>query len=177
MLPVYLLLTWCSGKLASDALRSTWIPRIIVLMMLGGILFHSMLYGFTVNMMYSRDPRYAAETWMAENIKPGMTIIGIEPGYSLPRFPKEVTVVWRALWDFHGTQVGDIIDVKADYVVLGMSIPRRREMKERIGIFFTERGYEEFVVFKSELPFFGREIPNMHIINPCIVVLRRIENG
>jgi len=173
MLPVYLLLTWQAGKVGADWLAWRSIPKAVRVGTLVLILGYTLLYGLTVDVMYGRDPRYTAEAWMAKHIATGTTVLGIHPEYSLPRFPRGLAVERRALWNYQGEQIADITDVDAQYVVIGMSIPRRQRMRAQIETFFRERGYHEVASFKSRLPFFGAEIPDLHDINPLLVVLHK----
>ncbi|MGH8058020.1 MAG: hypothetical protein ACREOH_12420, partial [Candidatus Entotheonellia bacterium] len=173
MLPVYLLLTWQAGKVGADWLEWRSIPKAVRVVSLLLIMGYTLLYGLTVDVMYGRDPRYTAEAWMATHIPAGTTVLGIHPEYSLPRFPNGLALERRALWNYQGDQIADITDVDAQYVVMGMSIPRRQEMRATIETFFRERGYHEVASFKSRVPFFGAEIPDLHDINPLIVILHK----
>jgi hypothetical protein len=137
------------------------------------------LYGFTVDFLYARDPRYAAEKWIGEQMPAGARVLAVEPGYSLPRLPKSMAVTYRDLWDFHGNQVADITDVRADYVIVGMSIPRRartehwkvdRVKNVDVDAFLTERGYREVASFKTPLPAWGAEVPDIHVVNPRVAI-------
>lgn len=184
ILPVYVLCTWQAGKLASDLSDLKAIPRLVPRLVLAVILGHSMIHGFTVDFLYVRDPRYAAEAWIGDNIPPGAKVLAVEPEYSLPRLPKNIEVTYRDVWDFNGKQVADITDVQADYVVAGMSIPRRAEKKKwkvswvediDVDAFLTERGYQPIASFKTPLPVWGAEVPDIHVINPRIVIWKAVD--
>jgi 4-amino-4-deoxy-L-arabinose transferase-like glycosyltransferase len=174
MLPIYLVLFWFAGKLSADLLRSRAVIKFTFLAFILVSLCHSLLYGFSVNTMYVNDPRYHAERWIAKNIKAGSVVLAVEPDYSLPRLPKDLIVVKRDLWDFHGNLIDDIKDIPGDYVILGMSIPRRRERREDIAEFFRNNNFQEIASFQERLPFLVGEIANLHILSPRIIILRNI---
>lgn len=185
ILPVYLLLTWQAGKLGADLHDSKYMPRVLSTTLLFFVLGHSLVRGFSVDVLYTRDPRYTAEKWMEKNIPQGALILGVAPDYSLPRFPEGRQVVRRRLWDWNGNQIADITDINADYAVVGMSLPRRVQPSKwkkwgknhikdpKVEKFLRDRGYEEIVSFKSEVPFFGTEIADLHAINPRVVIWKK----
>jgi 4-amino-4-deoxy-L-arabinose transferase-like glycosyltransferase len=179
VLPAFLLLTWPAGKLAADLLATRVIPRPVPQVAIALLLGYSVLYGSTVNYLYARDPRYAAEQWIDAHVPPGATVLAVAPGYSLPRLPRHLTVTRRDLWDFNGKQIGDIRDVQADFVVAGMSIPRRAQKGKwkvpwmndvDVETFMRERGYQPVASFKTPLPSWGAEVPDIHVVNPRIVI-------
>jgi hypothetical protein len=174
VLPVYLLLIWPAAKLAGDALRRGPWQRGIVTAALALVFGYGVLQGLTVGMLYGRDPRYAVEAWMRQHLPPGTKILGVTPRYTLPRFPPDARVTHRGI-SFYSDLIAaaDIGDVDPDYVVIGMSIPRRRERPEVVERFFRERGYRQYREFRASLPPFGREVPDLHSINPRIVVFAR----
>jgi 4-amino-4-deoxy-L-arabinose transferase-like glycosyltransferase len=173
MLPIYLLLLWFAGKFSADLLSAKAKSRVLSVPLMAIVFIHSFLYGFSVNMLYVNDPRYNAEKWISENIESGSIVIAIEPEYSLPRFGQDYVILRRDLWDFHGNLIDDIKDIDGDYIVVGMSITRRRERKDEIEKFFSERGFQEIASFLSEFPVIGPVIPNLHILNPKIAILRK----
>jgi hypothetical protein len=173
MLPLYLLLLWFAGKLSADLLTSKSIGRIVWIPLIAIAFLHSLLYGFSVNGLYINDSRYEAERWLSQNIPPGSIILAIEPDYSLPRFKNDVVIVKRELWDFHGNLIDDIADIDSDFIVVGLSIPRRRERQDEVAAFFAERGFEEIAAFRSEFPWIAPEISNLHMLNPRIAILRK----
>jgi hypothetical protein len=185
VLPVYLLCTWQAGKLAADLVDVRAI-RPLPQLALAAVLGYSLLYGFTVDFLYARDPRYAAEQWIAERIPGGAKILAVEPAYSLPRLPKNVDVTYRDLWDFNGDQTADITDVGADYVVVGMSLPRRSGIEKwkvdwvktvDVDGFLTGRGYRAVASFKTPLPAWGADVPDIHVINPRVVIWQSIDES
>lgn len=185
VLPVYLLCTWQAGKLASDAWGLKAIPRWAPQLVLALILGSSLLHGFTVDFLYARDPRYVAERWIGEHIPRGAKVLAVEPGYSLPRLPKDLDLAFRSLWDFNGNLVADITDIPAEYIVIGMSIPRRSQSEKwkvkwvkdiDVDTFLTERGYQPIASFKTPLPSWGAEVPDIHVINPRVVIWKNV-NG
>jgi 4-amino-4-deoxy-L-arabinose transferase-like glycosyltransferase len=184
ILPVYILCTWQAGKLASDLVDTKAVPRLVPRLALAVILAHSLLYGFTVDFLYARDPRYAAEQWIGDNIPAGAKILALEPGYSLPRLPTGLEVTQRNLWDFNGRQVADISDVQADYVIAGMSYPRRAQKKKwkvpwikdvDVNAFLAERGYRAVASFHTPLPPWGADVPDIHVINPRVVIWKAVD--
>jgi 4-amino-4-deoxy-L-arabinose transferase-like glycosyltransferase len=184
VLPVYLLCTWQAGKLASDLTGVRAIPRPVSQVVVGLILGSALLYGFTVDFLYVRDPRYAAEQWIADHVPPAARVLALEPVYSLPRLPTTIAVTYRNLWDFNGNRIADITDVPADYIVVGMSIPRRSGTEKwkvdwvktiDVDGFLTERGYRPVASFKTPLPPWGAEVPDIHVINPRVVIWKTVE--
>jgi 4-amino-4-deoxy-L-arabinose transferase-like glycosyltransferase len=184
ILPVYLLFTWQAGKLASDAstLRSIprWAPQLVLAVVLGSSLVH----GFTVDFFYARDPRYVAEQWIQDNIPRGTKVLAMAPTYSLPRLPRDLDLAFRNPWDFNGNLVTDITDIPAEYVVVGMSIPRRSQSEKwkvkwvkeiDVEAFLTERGYREVASFKTPPPAWGADVPDIHVINPRVVIWKSVE--
>jgi 4-amino-4-deoxy-L-arabinose transferase-like glycosyltransferase len=183
VLPVFVLLTWHAGRLAADATRATTRWRPLARLGLALVLAHALVHGFTVDYLYARDPRYAAERWMAIHVAPGSTVLGLEPRYSLPRLPKDVHATYRRLWNFNGVLVADITDVPATWVVAGMSLPRRTGTKGwgvdfilpvDVDAVLRERGYEAVASFETELPFWAVDVPDLHTINPRVVIWRRV---
>jgi hypothetical protein len=182
MLPVFLLCTWQGGKLAADLLASRAVPRPVPQLVVGAILGWTVLHGFTVDYLYVRDPRYTAEQWIDQHIPRGAGVVAVEPHYTLPRLPKHLEVTYRRLWDFNGTQVGDITDVPAEWVVIGMSTPRRAHTEQwrvpwvqnvDVEAFLSERGYRPAASFKTPLPAWGADVPDIHVINPRVVIWKR----
>jgi hypothetical protein len=109
----------------------------------------------------------------------------VAPDYALPRLPKHLNVTYRRLWDYNGKQVADITDVPADYVVIPMSTPRRSHSEKwRVAwvknvdadAFLKDRGYEPVASFKTPLPAWGAEVPDIHVINPRVVIWKNV-NG
>jgi 4-amino-4-deoxy-L-arabinose transferase-like glycosyltransferase len=184
VLPVFLLCTCQAGRLAADLLAARAVPRWLPQAAVGVVLGSALLHGFTVGYLYARDPRYAAERWIAAHIAPGTRVLAVEPDYSLPRLPGHLEVTYRNLWDFNGRQVADITDVGAQYVVAGMSIPRRtgRErptfrLMRNIDVdgFLAERGYQPAADFPpTPLPRWAAHVPDIHAINPRVVVWKRV---
>lgn len=172
VLPLYLLLTWQAGKFASDLMDLKKIGRALSIILVSLVLVHSLVYGFSVDLLLARDPRYTAEEWMERNIPREATILAVDPDYSLPRFPQGRDVRYRTLWSDSGRET-NIMDLNPDYIVIGMSLPRRLERKSTIEAFFSERGYQPVASFKSEIPFGGAEIVDLHAVNQHIVVFRR----
>jgi 4-amino-4-deoxy-L-arabinose transferase-like glycosyltransferase len=174
MLPIYIPLLWFAGKFSSDLFssRSRFNSMWKVLIVL--ILLHSLFYGASVNTLYVNDPRYHAEKWINQNIPSGAIMLAVDPEYSLPRLPEDQIILKRDLWDFHGNVIDDIKDIDADYVVLGASIPRRRQRKDEVDKLFRENGFAEVASFGGEFPFWTAEIPNLHILNPRITILQKV---
>jgi hypothetical protein len=183
VLPVFVLCTWQAGRLASDALQTRWLPRPLPQLALAVVLGSSLLHGFTVNYLYVRDPRYAAESWIREQVPPGAKVLAVEPDYSLPRLPQTLDVTYRDLWDFNGRLLSDITDLDVDYVVAGMSIPRRSQpgkwkhvahIKDiDVNAFLAARGYEAVTSFKTSLPAWGADVPDIHVVNPRVSIWKR----
>jgi hypothetical protein len=174
VLPVYLLLAWSAGKLVGDGLAGGRLTRAATTTGIVAVLTYAVVQGFSIGALYNRDPRYTLEAWLRDNVTSGTTLVAIEPEYALPRFPPGLRVVTRRVWNYNGVQIADIDDVGADLVVLGMSVPRRVEQSDKVLGFLHERGYRLEVDFKSPVPRFGREIPDMHYINPRVAVFRRV---
>jgi hypothetical protein len=186
VLPVYLLCTWQAGKLAADALATRsmprWVPRVGLALIIGS----SLLYGATVHYMYAHDARYDAERWIGQHIPAGAKVLAIEPDYTWPRFPKHLDVAHRELWDFNGNRTADITDLGAEWVVVGMSIPRRgREISigprpkfvKDIDVegFLTARGYRPVGTFHTSLPAWGADVPDIHALHPRVVIWQRAD--
>jgi hypothetical protein len=184
MLPVFVLSTWLAGRLAADLLATRAIPRPVPQLVVAVILGSALLHGYTVNYMYVRDPRYAAEQWIDDQVPRGAKVLAVEPVYALPRLPRHLDITYRQLWDYNGNQLADITDVPADYVVIGMSIPRRAHTEKwRVSWvkpidaegFLSARGYEPVASFKTPLPVWGAEVPDIHAINPRVVIWKSRE--
>jgi 4-amino-4-deoxy-L-arabinose transferase-like glycosyltransferase len=176
-LPLYLLLTWPAARLLADALTMPRrLPRLATQAAAVLVLGYATLQAFSVGTLYNRDPRYAAEDWLRRTAAPGTVVVGIAPDYTLPRFPENVRVARRQVWDYVGTQVGDIRDADAELVVMGLSLARRVQDADKIDRFLRERGYRLAADFKAPLPLFGREIKDLAAINPRVGVFRR-ESG
>jgi 4-amino-4-deoxy-L-arabinose transferase-like glycosyltransferase len=174
VLPLYLLLTWLAAKLADDAAGGGRLRRGVVTGGLALALGYGVLQGLSVGMLYNQDPRYAAEAWMGQHLPPGAKVLAVRPNYTLPRFPREAQVTRREMRFYGGGErVADITDVDPDYIVIGMSIPRRRERPEVVERFFRERGYRQYLEFTSPMPSFGKDIRDLHSINPRILVFAR----
>ena len=173
-LPVFLLLTWYAGKFASDFIDAKNIPKAFPITIIGLILTHSLVYGFSVNIMLARDPRYTAEEWMERNIPAEAVILAVHPDYSLPRFPRGRDVRYQTLWHGRGDRrQANSIDFNPDYIVVSMDLPVRLKRQAEIEAFFKEQGYQEMASFKSETPFWGAEIQDLFAINQRIVIFRR----
>jgi 4-amino-4-deoxy-L-arabinose transferase-like glycosyltransferase len=178
VLPVYLLLTWLAAKLAGDTLGGGRLRRGMAMAVLTLVFGYGVLQGLSVGLLYTRDPRYAVEAWMRQHLPPGAKVLGVAPDYTLPRFPPGAKVTHREVRIYgDGGRVGDIADVDPDYIVIGMSTPRRRERPEVVERFFGEHGYRPYLEFTTPVPPFGREIRDLHSINPRVVVFARARPG
>jgi len=186
VLPVYLLFTWQAGKLAADVYDLKAIPRWAPQLGLALILGSSLVHGFTVDFFYARDPRYLAEQWIRDHIPRGTKVLAVEPTYSLPRLPKDLDLAFRNPWDFNGNLVADITDIPAEYIVVGMSIPRRSQSEKwkvtwvkdiDVDAFLTERGYRAVASFQTPHPSWGAEVPDIHVINPLVVIWQNVNGG
>ncbi|MGH8067440.1 MAG: ArnT family glycosyltransferase [Candidatus Entotheonellia bacterium] len=173
MLPAYLLLLWFAAKLCGDMWNTQTRFKIITRSLLCIIFASSLVYGFSANLAYSNDCRYDVEKWISQNIESGSIVLGLEPGYSLPRFPKNIIVLNRNLMDFDGNIIDDMRDVNADYIVLGMSIPRRQQKREEIRELFQKTGYQELKSFATKLPWWAPRIPNIHSLYSEIMILKK----
>jgi 4-amino-4-deoxy-L-arabinose transferase-like glycosyltransferase len=174
MLPIYIPLLWFSGKLSSDLFSLRSRSKVIWMILIMLILLHSLFYGASVNILYINDPRYNAEKWINQNVPSGSIILAIDPEYSLPRLPRGHIILKRDLWDFHGNVIDDFKDIDADYVILGVSIPRRRERKDEVDKLVSDNGFAEIASFGGEFPYWTAEIPNLHILNPRITILQKV---
>jgi 4-amino-4-deoxy-L-arabinose transferase-like glycosyltransferase len=173
MLPAYLLLLWFTAKFCVDIWNTKTRFKLITRPLLCIVFASSLLYGFSANLAYSNDCRYDVEKWISQNIESGSIVLGLEPGYSLPRFPQNITVLSRDLMDFEGNIIDDMRDVNADYIVLGMSIPRRQQKQEQIRELFQNTGYQELKSFATKLPWWAPRIPNIHSLYSEIMILRK----
>jgi 4-amino-4-deoxy-L-arabinose transferase-like glycosyltransferase len=173
MLPAYLLLLWFAAKLCGDIWNTQTRFKIITWPLLCIVFASSLVYGFSANLAYSNDCRYDVEKWISQSIKSGSIVLGLEPGYSLPRFPQNIIVLSRDFMDFNGNIIDDMRDVNADYIVLGMSIPRRQQKREQIRELFQNTGYQELKSFATKLPWWAPRIPNIHSLYSEIMILRK----
>jgi hypothetical protein len=82
-------------------------------------------------------------------------------------------VLSRDLMDFNGNIIDDMRDVNADYIVLGMSIPRRQQKREQIRELFQNTGYQELKSFVTKLPWWAPRIPNIHSLYSEIMILAK----
>ena len=80
ILPAYLLLTWQAGAFASDWLRTSRVVKVLAIVAMSLILTHSVVYGFSLNLLLSRDSRYTAEQWIEQNIPKDAVIAAHGPG-------------------------------------------------------------------------------------------------
>lgn len=165
ILPVYLLLSWQAGKLAADLLTCRKIPKLISTTGIFLILAHSLVYGFSLDLLLTRDSRYSAEKWMQENIPQGAVVAAHGPSYGLPRFPAGMEV--RRIQSEKGIS-GDLGSLDAGYLVLDMSLPGRLKQRSKIYQLLHEMGYLPMASFKSETPIFGADL--FHAVNPEIVI-------
>jgi hypothetical protein len=168
ILPVYLLLTWHAGKFAADLVDYAKIPKSISSAAIILILVHSLVYGFSLDLLLTRDSRYSAEKWMAENIPQGSVVMAHGAGNSLPRFPAGLEV--KRMKSGGGINA-DMGSLGADYLVLNLSLSKRLTRSE-IYQFLYDRGFSPVAAFKSPIPIFGAELFNA--VNPEIVIFRRL---
>jgi hypothetical protein len=169
-LPVYLIVIWHAGKLASDLMDYRRIPRFISAAAVLLILTHSGLYGLSLDLLLVRDSRYAAEEWMEKNIPEHAGIVALRPDYSLPRFPagariRRIDTNWR------GEILGEVGLDGDDYLVIDMSLPARIHQRPKLYQSLREKGFCPAASFKTELPFFNGNV--FHAVNPNVVILRR----
>lgn len=90
LLPVYLLLTWHTGKFVVDLLDYKKLPKLVSTTALLFVLGYSLAYGFSLDLLLLRDSRYYAEQWIKKNIPSGASVVAYGPSYSLPRFPSDM---------------------------------------------------------------------------------------
>lgn len=173
VLPVYLLLTWPAAALAARALESEPVRRRLALAALAVALGWGGLDAASVGLRYTRDPRYEAEAWLRAHVPAGTTVVGVTPNYTLPRFPEGVRVERREIWDYGGTQVGDLVDLAPAYVAIGLNLPVRRTRPGVVEEFFRARGYSRQVEFAPRVPFFAREIEDLHSLSPRVAIYAR----
>ena len=176
MLPIYLLLIWFAAKLCGDLWAGSTKFKILIRPLLGLVFVSSLVYGFSVDFLYANDCRYRAEAWIRTALEEDALILAIEPEYSLPRIPLKMTVLYRDLWDFDGNLIDDIRDVKADYIIVGMAIPRRQEQREQVDEFFMNAGYQVLQSFTTTLPWWVPRISNLHALYPEVTILRNQHN-
>lgn len=173
VLPLYLLLTWHGGKFLADLTSLRSISGKIATVVIVLMSVASLTYGFSVNILYKNDPRYDAERWIATYIDSDKVVVGISPEYSLPRFPGDKKLKIKRIWDYNGEQIDDIVGLDAEYIVMSMSIPRRREQRGKVEEFLKARGYAEVITFKADPPAWVPRIEDLHAVYPEIVILRR----
>jgi 4-amino-4-deoxy-L-arabinose transferase-like glycosyltransferase len=174
VLPLYLLLSWPAGKLAADLLAGSRRVRLAAAAVFSVVGAYAVLQAFTVGSLYNGDARYALEAWLRRSVAPGTMVVGIGPDYSLPRFPPEIRVIRRHVWNYNGGEIGTIDDIDPEYLVLGLSVPQRVAQGDRLERFLGNRGYRLAAEFKSPLPLFGREIEDLASLNPRVAVFRRM---
>jgi len=172
MLPAYLLLLWFAGKLCGDIWNVSTKLKPLTRAFLGLIFVSSLMYGFSVDLLLANDCRYQAEAWIRTAIAEDAIILALEPAYSLPRLPPTMTVLSRDLWDFNGNLIDDIRDVRADYIIVSMAIPRRREQRKEVDQFFIDAGYQPVQSFVTTLPWWVPRIANIHALYPEVTILR-----
>ncbi len=176
VMPVLLLLAVPAGRAAAVALRARGVRRPLAGAALAVVLGASVVHGAAVARLYARDPRYAAEAWMRAHLPPGALVLAVRPDYTLPRFPDHLRVVRRDLWDWNGDPIGDFADLRPDYVVVGTR-HRIAGHEARVARTLAERGYRPAATFTSSPPFLAAEVPDIHVINPRIVVFGRAGAG
>ena len=169
VLPVYLLLTWQAGKFAADLLDYRKIPKFVTATAMFLLLAHSFLYGFSVDLLFLRDSRYAAEQWMEKNIPKHAVIAALKPEYSLPRFPATAKIrhVRPTPKD---NIIGNLGLEGDDYLVIDMGLDKRTKQRHKIYQLLLEKGFSPVGSFKSEIPLFGADI--FHTVNPEIVIFK-----
>jgi 4-amino-4-deoxy-L-arabinose transferase-like glycosyltransferase len=170
ILPVFILCTWQAGKFAADLYALRYRGLFILRPPIIAILLYSLLYGVSVNWLYWHDSRYTAEEWLARYVPEDASLVGVGPGYSLPRFRHHTTAQRLDLWNYNGEQIADITGLDPDYIVINMSREPMKSKRAEIEEFFKERGYHAIARFKTEVPFFVVEIPDLHTINPELYV-------
>jgi len=170
ILPVYLFLSWQAGKLAADLLACRKIPKLISTTAILLILVHSLAYGFSLDLLLTRDSRYSAEKWMEKNIPQGAVVAAHDPGYGLPRFPPGMQV--RRIRPDRRIN-SDVDSLGADYLVLDMSLPERLKQRSKIYQLLHEMGYLPVASFKSKTPIFGADL--FHAVNPEIIIFEKTQ--
>jgi len=173
MLPAYLILTWQAGKFAADLLECRKIPKLISTTAISLILAHSLVYGFSLDLLLIRDSRYSAEKWMKENIPSGTVVAAVGPDYGLPRFLAGMQV--RRIRPTRGEINIPLLDsAESAYLILNMSLPRRAPQRSAIYQMLQEKDFHPVGSFKSPTPIFGADL--FHAVNPEIVIFQQIRD-
>jgi hypothetical protein len=107
---------------------------------------------------------------MEKNLPEQAVVAVHDPGYGLPRFPSDMQV--RRI-QAETEIIRDVGSLRADYLVLDLSLPLLKRLKQRSKIFqlLHEMGYPPVASFKSETPIFGADL--FHAVNLEIVFFEK----
>lgn len=165
VLPFCLVLALFGGRLLARGLRSAPPLRTAAVVLAAAVFSYSLVYAASVDLLLTRDSRYAVERWLAGNVPPGALVGAVGPLEYLPRLDG---LRWRRL----GPSVARLVQVRPDYVVLNADYAARadpgtgeRELYD--GLFAGRLGYR--LALRERAP------PGWSLIDPA--ALGRDEPG
>jgi hypothetical protein len=173
LLPIALLLSFFAARAVMQIWRSSTLPRVVTVLLVGGILLHALLRALSVDFLMHWDSRYRIEGWIASNVAAHEDAVAVGRQNLLPRGLEIVSwsrVRQRGAGYFH--------DRGVDYLVLStddLTSRRRREFyaaltggKMEYELVLRQRGEPPFNLLDTDGIY-----TNLKYLNPEIEVYQR----
>jgi 4-amino-4-deoxy-L-arabinose transferase-like glycosyltransferase len=173
LLPLALLLSFFAARALIEMGRSSALPRLVTVLLLGGILGHALMRALSVDFLMHWDSRYRIESWIAENVATDETAVAVGRQNLLPRGLE--IVPWSRV---RQRGPGYFESRGVDYLVLSpddLTSRRRRQFYALLSD--GELGFELELRHRGEPPmnFLDTDgiYTNLRYLNPEVEVYRR----
>jgi 4-amino-4-deoxy-L-arabinose transferase-like glycosyltransferase len=173
LLPIALLLSFFAARAVMQIWRSSTIPRVVTVLLVGGILLHAQLRALSVDFLMHWDGRYRIEGWIAANVAAHEDAVAVGRQNLLPRGLEIVS--WSRV---RQRGAGYFNDRGVDYLVLStddLTSRRRREFyaaltggKMEYELVLRQRGEPPFNLLDTDGIY-----TNLKYLNPEIEVYQR----
>ncbi|MGB3562094.1 MAG: hypothetical protein WBH85_09605 [Thermoanaerobaculia bacterium] len=173
LLPLALLLSFFAARALIEIGRNSTLPRMVAVLLVGGILLHALLRALSVDFLMHWDSRYRIEGWVAANVAAHEDAVAVGRQNLLPRGLE--IVPWSRVRE---RGAGYFNKRGVDYLVLStddLTSRRRREFYALLS--GGELGFELELRHRGEPPINLLDTDGIHTnlkyLNPEIEVYRR----
>jgi hypothetical protein len=173
LLPIALILSFFAARSLIGVWNSSRLPRVVTVLLVGGILLHALLRALSVDLLMHRDGRYRIEGWVAANVAADEDAVAVGRQNLLPRGLE--IVPWSRV---RQRGAGYFNKRGVDYLVLStedLTSRRRREFYALLS--GGELGFELVLRYRGDPPLNLLDTDgiytNLKYLDPEIEVYRR----